>query len=60
MTRMKSYWVLQNVKVTAFAVSKLFRETQQGKITPPPPPDQIRVKDRNFHYNNFLKFCENW
>ena len=33
--------MLQNARVTAFTVSKLLRENQQGdgvKITPPPPP----------------------
>ena len=45
--------MLQNARVTAFTVSKLLRENQQGegvKITPPPPPPPrhthtlIRVK----------------
>ena len=42
----KYYWMLQNARVTAFTVSGLSRENQQGgKITsPPPPPTQIRVK----------------
>ena len=31
--------MLQNAKVTAFAVSELLRENQQGvKLQPPPPP----------------------
>ena len=42
--------MLQNARVTAFTVSKLLRENQQGegvKITPPPPTHThtlIRVK----------------
>ena len=40
---MKCYWMLQNARVAAFAISELFRENQQGgKITPSLP--QIRVK----------------
>ena len=43
---MKCYYLLQNARVTAFAVSELLRETQQcggggRKIT---PTTQIRVK----------------
>ena len=37
--KIKYYWMLQNARVTAFTVSKLLRENQQGegvKITPPP------------------------
>ena len=38
---MKSYWMLQNAKVTGFTVSVLSRENQQGssKITPQHLPD---------------------
>ena len=39
--------MLQNARVTAFTVSELLRENQQegeGKITPPPPAIEIRVK----------------
>ena len=28
---MKSYWMLQNAKVTAFTVSELFKEKQSGE-----------------------------
>ena len=37
---MKFYWMLQNARVTAFAVSELLRENQQweGKFIPPAPP----------------------
>ena len=28
---MKCYWMLQNAKVTAFTVSELLRENQQGE-----------------------------
>ena len=41
---------MQNARVTAFTVSELLRENQQGgggdKITP--PPTQIRVKPANY------------
>ena len=37
--------MLQNARVTAFTVSKLLRENQQGVKSPPHPnPTQIRVK----------------
>ena len=37
--------MLQNARITAFTISELFRENQQGKGgTPPSPPHtQIRV-----------------
>ena len=46
---MKCYWMLQNARVTAFIISELLRENQQGGWgggvkSPPPPPTQIRVK----------------
>ena len=44
----KSYWILQNVRVTAFSVSKFLRENQQrvgGGINPQP---QIRVNRASF------------
>ena len=37
MSLMKCYWMLQNVKVTAFIVSKLLRENQQGRQNYPNP-----------------------
>ena len=38
--------MLQNTRVTAFTVSELLRENQQGeKITPPPFSKQIGVKN---------------
>ena len=49
----KCYWMLQNVRVTAFIISELLREKQQwDKITlppsphprPPPPPPTPRAK----------------
>ena len=37
MSLIKSYWILQNARVTAFTVSELLRENQQGgKISPLP------------------------
>ena len=38
MSIMKCYWMLQNARVTAFTVSELLRENQQGVrgINPPP------------------------
>ena len=32
------YWVLQNARIAALTASELLRETNMGKITPPPPP----------------------
>ena len=41
MSLIKSYWMLQDARVSAFTVSELLREKQQGvKLT----PTQIRVK----------------
>ena len=37
----KSYWMLQNARVTALTVSELLKEKQQGL----PSPTQIRVKE---------------
>ena len=48
----KCYWMLQNPRIAAFAVSKLLRENQQGgggKIIP--PPTHIRVNRINQTYN---------
>ena len=47
--------MLQNVRVTAFTVSGLLRENQQGGITsthPPRPPPQIRVDISDGDYAN--------
>ena len=47
MSLIKCYWMLQNARVTAFTVSELLRENQQGAggnyPLPPPPTTQIRV-----------------
>ena len=44
MSLMKSYWMLQNTRVTAFTVSKLLKgETNRG-VKLPPLPTQYRVK----------------
>ena len=32
--------MVQNAKITAFAVSELFRKNQQGGILPSPHPDK--------------------
>ena len=42
---MKIYWMLQNDRVTAFTVSQLLRENQQG-VKLPHSLFQIRVKSR--------------
>ena len=40
----KCYWILQNARVTAFTVSKLLREHQQGgKITLPPSQPRLEL-----------------
>ena len=46
MSLIKSYYMLQNTRVTAFTVSELLRENQQGVKLPSHPPllTQIRVK----------------
>ena len=38
------FWILQNGRVTAFTVSELLRENQQGGKITPLPPTQIGVK----------------
>ena len=47
--------MLQNARVTAFTVTELLRENQQGggggKITLP-PPTQIRVKENHWKANH--------
>ena len=35
MSQMKSYWMLQHARVSAFTVSELLRENQQGGLPPP-------------------------
>ena len=50
----KCYWMLQNTRVTAFTVSELLRENQQGGVKLPPPPTQNRVKD-NFYFLTLSK-----
>ena len=42
---MKIYWMLQNDRVTAFTLSQLLKENQQG-VKLPHSPFQIRVKSR--------------
>ena len=39
MSLIKSYWILQNASVTAFAISELLRET--NRVVKLPPPTQI-------------------
>ena len=45
----KCHWILQNAKVTAFTVSELLRENQQGvsKITLFPHPPRLRDIQRS-------------
>ena len=50
---MKSYWLLQNARVTAFTVFQLLRENQQG-VKLPPPRLGLRIKD----LLNFDQFVE--
>ena len=44
--------MLQNVRVTAFTVSELLRENQQGKTTPRPPP-RLGLKGQKFSLFKF-------
>ena len=41
MPLIKCYWMLQNDRVTAFTVSELLREIQQGGVKLPPPPPRL-------------------
>ena len=44
--QIKCYWILQNIRVTAFTVSELLRENQQGgegEVTHPPPRLGLKV-----------------
>ena len=42
---MKCYYMLQNVRVTAFTLSELLKENQQeGKITQPAAPPGLGLK----------------
>ena len=48
---MKSYWMLQNAKFTAFTISELSRVNQQrGKIT----PTQIKVKIKEQEMTDYM------
>ena len=50
MSLIKCYWMLQNSRVTAYNLSELLRENQQGVKL---PPTQIRIKTlilQRFHY----------
>ena len=38
MSLVKSYWLLQNARVTSYTVSKLLRKNQQVEKLPQPPP----------------------
>ena len=38
---MKCYWMLQNDRATAFTISELLRENQQGVKSPPLPPSSL-------------------
>ena len=40
--------MLQNARVTAFTVSELLREDQQGGVKLSPPPPQLNLKGRVF------------
>ena len=44
MSLKKSYWTLQNARVTVFTISELLRENQQGVKLP--IPTQIKVKEK--------------
>ena len=63
----KYYWVLQNARVTAFTVSELLRENQEGRDrgwVKLPHPIQIRVNSisisnnsSDFFLSSFKVFC---
>ena len=50
MSPIKCYLMLQNARVTAFTISELLREYQQGGSKITPPPTKIRVKIRLIYY----------
>ena len=66
----KCYWMLQKPRVTAFTISALLRENQQGgKVTPHPPPrlgsiflkvqSMMDIKGILFHwFTNFWYFFQ--
>ena len=58
MSLIKCYWMLQNVRVTAFTVSELIRENQKVvvKVKLPPPPSPHTSRLRFFKYFNDTSF----
>ena len=58
MSPIKSYWMLQNVKVTAFTASELLRQNRQGRrvitITLPPRLGLIRYDTSESQWNIFI------
>ena len=50
MSLLKCYWMLQNARVTAFTISELLRENQQGVKLPPSPPPRLGLRS----YEAFL------
>ena len=45
----KSYWMLQNAKVTTFSVSELLRENQLGVKLPWPPSPTTQINKQLFN-----------
>ena len=58
MSPIKSYWMLQNVKVTAFTASELLRQNRQGRrvitITLPPRLGLIRYDTSESQWKIFI------
>ena len=52
MSLIKRYWMLQHARVTAFTVSELLRENQQGGEKLPHPPPRLELKE--------FFLCQNW
>ena len=70
MSLVKSYWTLQNARVTACTISELLREKQlggegwgEGVKLPPPPRLRLSWWNPSFEYtlnDSMIKFLETW
>ena len=61
MSLIKSYWMLQNARVTTVTVSELLRENQQwGKFTPQHTPPKKGKKICNTFYFKYLILFKNF
>ena len=49
--------MLQNARVTAFTVSGLLKEQQQGGVKPPPSPLPTQIRAKNLEILCSIKYC---